>query len=365
MRVKRRWLGWLLAVGLLGMQVLAHALVAVPGSHPQFQLTGRIDFADPARPKLAWPGSSVSGTFTGSYLAITLDDVQGRNFYNLFIDGDFSNPMVIACTQGRQTYVLNRRLKPGSHTFLLTKRTEGEEGDTFFEGVQLAEGHTLLAPPPRPSRRIEFFGDSITSGMGNEAPDEAPDDVSAQKNQFLAYSAVTARQLGAEMHATSQSGIGVMASWFDFTMFDFFDQLSPSGNNTSVWDFSRWTPDVVVINLLQNDKWLIDVHHVLKPEPSQAQRVQAYVRFVKRIRATYPKAYVVCVLGSMDATAPGSSWPAVVSEAVRQIKAENPAEKMDTLFFEFTGFGKHPRVRHHQANADKLTAFIKQKMGWR
>jgi hypothetical protein len=46
------------------------------------------------------------------------------------------------------------------------------------------------------------------------------------------------------------------------------------------------------------------------------------------------------------------------------MRKENGDTRIDTLFFEFTGYGQHPRVKQHQANAAKLTAFIKQKMGW-
>jgi hypothetical protein len=144
----------------------------------------------------------------------------------------------------------------------------------------------------------------------------------------------------------------------------FYDQLNAVGDNDSQWDFSSWTPDVVVINLYQNDSWLTDRDHKMNPNPTDEQRIQAYVDFVKTIRGKYPKAFIVCALGSMDATKAGSKWPGYISTAVTRIKQENPNEKMDTLFFEFTGYGAHPRVKQHQANADKLTAFIKQKMNW-
>jgi hypothetical protein len=166
------------------------------------------------------------------------------------------------------------------------------------------------------------------------------------------------------MHVTSQSGIGIMISWFPFTMPQFYDQLSAVGDNDTQWDFSRWTPDVVVINLFQNDSWLIDREHRLKPEPDAEGRIAAYRTFVQRIRQLYPKAYIVCALGSMEATRPGSAWPGYVTTAVERMRKENGDTRIDTLFFEFTGYGQHPRVKLHQANAAKLTAFIKQKMGW-
>jgi hypothetical protein len=313
---------------------------------------------------LSWPGSSIEGNFTGGSLSLKLDDQQGKNYFNVFIDGDLAHPTVVHAAQGSGTYAVAAGLTPGAHRFLVTKRTEGEEGATTFQGLELADGGKLLPPPPRHQRHIEFFGDSITSGMGNEAPDNGPDNLASEKNNFMSYASITARNLDAEVHVTSQSGIGIMISWFPFTMPDFYDQLNAVGNNDSKWDFSSWTPDVVVINLMQNDKWLIENEKRLQPMPDDAQRVQAYKRFVQRIRALYPKAYIVCALGSMDATATDSRWPGYVRSAVEQIQREQDDRRIDTVFFDFTGFRGHPRVAQHQANAARLTAFIKQKMGW-
>lgn len=343
-------------------QVLA--ATAVRPDHAHLQYTGRIDFSDAAAPVLSWPGSSIEGNFTGGTLAVKLRDQYGKNYFNVFIDGDLAHPVVVRAEQGGKTYPIATGLPPGQHRFLITKRTEGEEGATAFEGLELADDAALLPPPKRKERRIEFFGDSITSGMGNEAPDEGADHQLGEKNNFLSYAAITARDLDAEAHVISQSGIGVMISWFPFTMPDFYDQLNAVGDNDSKWDFSRWTPDVVVINLMQNDSWLVDREKRLLPMPDDRQRVQAYKRFVERIRALYPRAYIVCALGSMDAVRAGSKWPGYVRAAVEEIQGERKDSRIDTLFFEFTGYQAHPRVKQHQANAARLAAFIRAKMGW-
>lgn len=341
----------------------APAATPVSPSDARLQYTGRIDFSQPAAPVISWPNTSIAGRFTGTSLALRLDDQRGRNYFNVFLDGDLTAPLVIEAKQGEATYVVAQQLAPGAHSFLITKRTEGEEGATVFRGLELDDGAQLLAPPPRPARRIEFFGDSITSGMGNEGALNGRDDAGKDKNSFLSYAAISARQLGAEMHMSSQSGIGVMISWFPFTMPDFYDQLSAVGDNDSRWDFSRWTPDVVVVNLLQNDSWLIGRDRKLQPDPSDAQRIAAYRQFVQRIRGRYPQAYIVCALGSMDATRPGSPWPGYVTAAVQQLRKEGDG-RIDTLFFDYTGYGQHPRVHHHQANAARLTALVRARMGW-
>ena len=339
------------------------AATAISPADRNLQYTGRIDFADPAAPLLSWPGTSIAANFTGTTLALTLDDQSGRNYFNVFIDDDYARPFVIAAEQGEKTYVVASKLSPGRHRFLLSKRTEGEEGATVFKGAQLADHASLLAPPPRLKRKIEFFGDSITSGMGDEAPDDGPDGRSDDKNNFLAYDAITARNLDAELHVTSQSGIGIMVSWFPFVMPQFYDQLNAVGRNDTRWDFSAWTPQVVVINLFQNDKWLVEEQHRLVPEPNDEQRVQAYIDFVSSIRKAYPQAFIVCALGSMDATKAGSKWPGYVTTAVTRLKEGGDA-RMATLFFEFTGFGGHPRSAQHRAMAEKLTLFIRDRMQW-
>nr|GEU28127.1 hypothetical protein [Tanacetum cinerariifolium] len=332
----------------------ANAAVQVSAADANLQYTGRIDFADRAAPVLSWPGTSIEGNFTGASLAVTLDDQHGKNWFNVFIDGDLARPKIIAAAKGGKTYEVATGLPAGPHRFLITKRTEGEEGATVFRGLALADGGTLLAPPPRKARKIAFFGDSITSGMGNESPEDGPDHEPRDKNNFMAYDAITARALDAEMHVVSQSGIGVMISWFPFIMPQFYNQLSAVGVNDSRWDFSQWTPDVVVINLFQNDKWLIDREQRLQPVPTDAQRIAAYKDFVQKIRAVYPRAYIVCALGSMDAVSPGSKWPGYVRSAVAQLRegqdgqngqnGEQKDERIDTLFFDYTGFDKHPRA---------------------
>ncbi len=357
----------LTAVLLLVVQVMSLTLQAgttVASNDPQLQYTGRIDFSKPTAPEVSWAGTSLTANFTGSSLAIVLDDQDGKNFFNVFIDDDLAHPVILGCERGEKTYAVTDKLASGPHTFLLTKRTEGGEGATLIKGVVLADGEKLLAPPARPKHRMEIFGDSISSGMGNESPDDGPDHFAKDKNNFMSYGAIAARNLDAELHVTSQSGIGIMVSWFDFIMPQFYDQLNAVGNNDTHWDFSQWTPELVLINLFQNDKWLVDREKRLQPIPTEAQRIQAYVDFVKTIRSKYPKAYIICALGSMDATEEGSKWPGYITAAVAQMKKENPGEKLDTLFFKFTGYGKHPRVHHHQDNAATLTAFIKAKMGW-
>jgi hypothetical protein len=334
----------------------------VPANTSNYVYSGRIDFSQPTSPMLSWPGSSINANFTGSYLAVILDDERGKNYFNIIIDKDDNTPFILRAKPGTNTYVISASLTKGAHSLEIYKRTEGEEGSSRFKGLVIEDDATLLPAPLKPQRRIEIFGDSISSGMGNEGADDGADNLPAEKNNYMAYGSIAARALNAELHTISQSGIGVMISWFDFIMPQFYDQLSAVGNNDSQWDFVQWTPDVVLINLMQNDKWLIDNVKRLQPVPTDNERVSYYQDFVTKIRARYPKAQIICALGSMDATQ-DNKWPNYVRQAVNNLEQAGD-HKIDNLFFEYTGYNQHPRITQHKANAAMLEAFIRQKMHW-
>ncbi|MCP8900785.1 GDSL-type esterase/lipase family protein [Gilvimarinus xylanilyticus] len=333
-----------------------------PDQTQHFSYQGRIDFSDPAAPVLSWPATRIDMRFEGTEIAVLLDDNTGNNFYSAYIDRDWSHPILLDLLPGKHRYGVADNLPAGEHQLTLVKRTEGEEGLTRFGGVDLGEGAKALPAPELPERRMEIYGDSITSGMGVMAPLTAGDGDLADKNAFMSYGAITARALGADYRAISQSGIGVMISWFDFIMPDFYDQLTADGDNDSQWDFSQWAPQVVVVNLMQNDSWLVEDR--LDPVPTEAERIAAYVDFLQSIHSRYPNALMVAALGSMDATKEGSPWPEYIEKAVQQMREQYPDGRFETVFFPFTGYGQHPRVVHNRANAELLTALIKEKMDW-
>jgi len=337
------------------------ALVNVTADNPFFQYTGRIDFTDATQPKIFWAGSYIRINFDGPIVFVQLDDQTGQSYYNVFIDDDFSNPKLIDCQAGAHNYLVSAALSDTIHSILIFRRTESSTGPTKFLGIQINDGKTVYEPLPKPQRKILFYGNSITCGMGNEAPDASADDNLYYENNFMSYSAITARNLNAEYMAISKSGIGVMISWFNFVMADYFYRLNPDDANSN-YDFNLFVPDVVVINLLQNDSWLIGN---LVPVPDSSQRVQAYMDFVRLIRSHHQNAFIVCALGSMDATKIGSPWPGYITEAVYNLEILDGDTLLGTHFFPFDpAWTKHPRVRHHQKMADSLTAYINTKMGW-
>ncbi|MBU1678783.1 MAG: T9SS type A sorting domain-containing protein [Bacteroidetes bacterium] len=335
----------------------SYGITTIKADDPNFQYTGRIDFSIPDQPTLFWPGTYISANFEGSLLFLLLDDKTGQSFYDIFIDEDYDNPHVIDCQAGSKIYVISTSLSDTVHNLLIFRRTEASTGSTKFLGIYLNDGKTLLAPPERPKYKILFYGDSITCGYGNEAPDNGADDNMAQENNFLAYGAVASRLLNTDYMCIAKSGIGIMISWFNMVMSQYYYRLNPD-DPTSNWDFSQFIPDVVAINLFQNDSWLLGTR-------DSSKITNAYIDFAREIRLRHPDAFIVCSLGSMDATRAGSAWPGYIEAAVKYLQNTENDTRIGTYFFPFNpNWTKHPRVRHHQVMGQDLASFISNKMGW-
>jgi len=328
--------------------------------NPNIQYIGRIDFSNPEAPMFFWPGSSIIANFEGTSIKLKLNDSTGENYFNVFLDDNTGNPVILDCVQGYNVYNIASGLKDTIHKIEIFKRTEDFQGPTSFLGFVLDSNKTILTPPEQPKRRIEFYGNSITVGMGNECDINAGDDDDSKKNNYLAYGAITAKNLNAAYICIAKSGIGLLISWFDLIMPEMWDRLDPS-NKDSKWDFSQWIPHVVVVNLFQNDSWLINN---LNPVPNEKQIKSAYIDFIRSIRSKYPDAHIFCTLGSMDATKAGKPWPGYVTDAVNTLNNDFNDSCVHNYTFAFDQTGKHPRVDQHIKMANELTEFIKNTMEW-
>lgn len=307
--------------------------------------------------EIYWPGSSVSIKFEGQKVSAILEDENGDNYYNVILDGEPKD--VLRLKKGKKIYLLADNLSSGVHTVELHKRNDWTFGTSLFYGFKIALDSVLQLP--KKNTWIEFYGDSVTVGYGNE--DDAGQDRSTGDvtNNYLAYGAITARNLNAEYTCIAHSGIGIMVSWHDLIMSEEYDRFNPN-DESSKWNFYSRQPDIVVINLFQNDSWLVNresniqfKHRFGSKTPSKEQIIESYVSFVKTIRSKYSKAKIICMLGSMDITQEGSVWPDYVLQAVNRLNDNG----IYTLFAKFKNTKGHPKVNEQAAMAEQLTVFVK------
>lgn len=210
--------------------------------------SGRTNFKTDAA-ELSWPGASVKINFTGTGIGAVLKDQDTSNYYNVILDGKVISK--IRPDTSRKNYTLASGLSSGKHTLELFKRTEWDKGKTWFYGFMPIKEASLLPASKLQKRKIEFYGNSITCGYATE--DYKNDSsIGYFENNYLSYAAITARHFDAQYSCIAKSGIGVLVSWFPLIMPEMYDRLDAT-DSTSKWDFAKYTPDLVVINLFQND----------------------------------------------------------------------------------------------------------------
>ena len=323
-------------------------------NNENIKYNGRINMNDGDKADLNWSGSSIKIRFVGTEIKALLRNQKNENYYNIIVDDSL---YVLEPTTIKQWYTLASGLANVEHTVEIFRRGEWTLGKTYFYGFEAPEGTEILLPEPS-DIIIEFFGDSITAGRAIEdTVGDSPDGTFT--NNYLSYSAITARHFNADYYCTARSGIGITISWFDMIMDKMYNRLDPNDPN-SIWDFSQVQPNIVVINLFQNDSWLVDMPEYYKystfgtKKPTAEFLINAYKEFIQKIRNVYPTTPIICSLGSMDATKVGSAWPGYISSAIDSLEDSN----MFTCFFPYQGKKGHPKVEEHKIMADILIKFI-------
>jgi hypothetical protein len=334
----------------------------VKNDNQKIRYCGRIDIKDSAT-IMSWTGSSVLFNFHGNSVKAELGDEDGNNFFDVIIDGKVLKQLHLK--KGKNEYTICEGLKNTDHSVELFKITEAAFGRTYIYQFQLNRGAKLLAPTPVPKRKMVFFGNSITCGYGDE--DSAGNNSAPQyEDGYMSYAAITARKLHADFHCISKSGIGVMVSWFPLIMPEMYDRLYYNDPDIK-WDFSRYSPQIVVVNLFQNDSWIVKIP--TNPEferifgnkaPTPEFIINAYESFIKKLMNHYPNAKIVCALGNMDATKSGSPWIGYIEKAVAGLGNKN----LYTCIFPYKQTSGHPSEKEQLSMANQLTTFINRNIKW-
>lgn len=327
------------------------------------QYEGRIGDEDSSK-VIYWSGTSVKIKFKGTKMAILLKDETYDNYFNVLIDGELTE--ILRPDTVKTSYLIAEDLSEGEHTLELFKRTEGRHGKTWFYGFNPEPG-TVFTSIPAKTRRIEFYGNSITAGYAVEDYRGTDDPDSIYTNFYHSYANLTARHFDANYSAIVKSGIGITVSWEPAIMPEMWDKLDPH-DPLSTWDFTQNVPNVVVVNLLQNDSWI-----TLLPDNDQYKRrfveqtpsiefvTARYQDFVRNIRGKYRNAHIICMLGNMDITKENSPWPKHVKEVVEAL--DDP--RMYTLVAPYVEVNGHPRKEEQKLLAEALIKLIEDKVGWR
>lgn len=292
----------------------------------------------------------------------------------VFVD-DFDQPaQVIELKEGLHTYVLYEGEEFGTHNIKVVKRTEAPHSKTGLMNVKVSgEGAKIDVLPNLKQHKIEFIGDSITCGYGIES---APTSgfLSSEENGWETYAAKAARALDAEFNCISVSGIGIYSNYTPIdqindymTMPDIYEFTdiyldNTLGNVPQKWDFSKFQPDLIVINLGTND-WSYISHNIPGRIP---QFTKSYVEFLKQVREKNgPNVKILC---TQVAFLPEVT--AMMENIVNIYKAETGDTAIDIFIMgaptleEGIGGNGHPSLKTHERMGYELKDKIRDWLWW-
>ncbi len=358
---------------------------------PQVRALGRHAGRDPLT--LFWTASGIELNFTGCELWV--DFYADYRLMEPWVSVELNGVWLarFALHPGASRMCLFRGMAPGAvkHVRLLKDGQamhDDPEHLLQITGLEYAGGDFLSLPEPQ--YRLEFVGDSITSGEGSIGAVTETEWVGAFFSSENHYARMTADALHAEYRCISQSGWGIVAGWDNdphHILQPYYTKLCgvASGSRNAALganrenDFAAWRPDAVIINLGTNDDGAFDSPAWRDPDtgesfrlrrldsgdfcPEDAQKVSDGVQsFLYLIREKNPQALLVWCIGML-----GSRILPVLEAGIGQYQEASGDRRVRLLELPAAAEGtygarQHPGAANHREAADVLTEFLKRSL---
>ena len=329
----------------------AYGVQTISASNKCFRYEGRFDFSDANSPVVVWQASRISIDFEGDTLTLLFDRPTWQNFFNAQID---NSTTIVEVNEGMPAKgAMFTGLGAGRHHLVLSKRSEANAGSVHFNGIQIGGGANVLLPAPVAYKlKMEFIGDSKTVGACNEDANADQWDTRRTHNGMLSYAAIASEALSADHRNISVSGMGIITGYVDVKAGEMWNRIYPKASS-AIADLNEWKPDVVFVNLGDNDESFTRGHK----QPFPVDFNDGYISLVRAIRAAYPKAHIVLLRGGMY----GGMHSEFLNRAWKDIVSQLEAGDKDISHFVFKYQAmNHPRVAEDRILADELINWLKQ-----
>lgn len=346
------------------------------------KVMGRTLFVEGTR-YLGYSGSRVSFSFVGKkasaciYSDANAQAEELKGCIAVYVDDGKEPVSRIRLEKEEGIYTLYESEEEKQVTITIMKYSETAFGTCGIRYIE-TDSEKLCPPPCKRARKMEIIGDSITCGYGVEADGETTPFHTATENPTKSYSLLTADALDADVQLVSWSGNGIISGYVEETATEPSDKwLMPEvyrytdlscsaklyGDDESKWekwDFSRFVPDIILVNLGTNDcSWCKDIQ-----ERKNHYRDE-YVKFLQFIREHNRGAKILCMLGTMDQR--------VVKELEEAVGIFREKYGDDAVYFlslppqnPEDGYGAdwHPCPLTHRKTADLVIEKVREIMSW-
>lgn len=356
---------------------------------PYYKIHGRTDTSQYPLP-LFFTGSAIEVNVTGTELWIDID-----------VDFDFHEPWVGCSIDGAM--MSRQMLMPGSYSVCLFRNMTQEpvKNVRFFKELQaMSEDnacHVLIRgfqtdgaffPVAEKPLKLEFIGDSITSGEGTYGAKGDYPWIPMFMSSSRHYATMTGEALNADIRLISQGGWGVLCGWDNDprhrlpSRYEAICGLAEGDFNAALGagkpnPFSDWKPDAIIVNLGTNDCSAFEQPAFTVPETGEvfkqrtledgsfhpddvARFEKAVVDFLYMLRRNNPDSHIVWVYGML-----GYKLSLPIAHAVSTYCAETQDRKVSYLQLpntteETVGSRFHPGVKSHERASRILVEYLQE-----
>lgn len=347
---------------------------------PAVRFIGRFDERDTNGPICGWPGCRAIANFEGTTVSVKFKEQAinyGPSVWEYAIDDGAWQTLPLA--DGPGDYTLASNLPQGKHKVEVYKVSEAQNGVTQFLGFDF-HGGTLDPPPLRQKRKLEIVGDSDVAGFGyvgalTGSCLPGPDWAAALENYRLAWGERLSQKLNAEMNSPVFSGKGFYYNIWrpDLETIGVLYPRSNPEDPTSVFDLTKFIPDVVVVSIGGND------YNIGQPEDFGAAPLAGFTQkadeMTTMLRQNYPQAHIFLMAYAVltDEYPPGRGRRTNVVTALTTVTQQHnaagdsrvyyvaPSEAVET---ELTACDGHGGPEYHERIAVYMAEEIAKRTGW-
>ena len=338
----------------------------IEADNSNYQYSGRIDFENPKTPTIIYAGSMIRIKFRGTSLKIAIKNYHNHyeNAIGFIIDNEIKGKAIIEEHNKDIIIDIAEGLDDRLHELTLYKRSDSAHYFDFH-GIIIDKDCYTEAQELKSNRRIECFGDSVSAGEVSEAIDyvgkvDPEEHEGIYSNSWYSYSMITARNLEADINNNAQGGIAVMDGTGYFNpsrgylgLESTYDKLryNPELGRCNKWDFSRYTPHVVIMALGQNDAH--PENCIDEDKERRSIWKFKYADIIRNLRSKYPKALFIVITTILGHS---KGWDDALDEMVSDLNDK----KIVRYKFKRNGCGTpgHIRIPEAEEMATELTTFI-------
>jgi hypothetical protein len=361
-----------------GQVLTAETMVAEDAKFVKWE--GRYDYTQgenstPSMINLYHTASGFTVDFVGTSLSVEFNaEIAGDSqshypYYNVAVDDEviptLAPERTFFLSGGLQTVEIVKGLPYGEHTVKCLKMSEPYDAVTSVVTME-TDGEFIKRDAEYDAGNFKFMVVCASGGSGHGSLAYSDDGkgscgrTTRNSSSLHAFNYLTARMFGADVQFVANSGWGVSYP-AGRSIYDALDYSGITTSNnvsgakeTAVWDYQKWTPDVILFNIGGND--------TTSDGFKQTTYQKEVVEMVKKLHETYPNAYMIWTHTNSNAgnyAQSAMSDAGILQEDYMQIVIIPKVGADGT-----TGGNSHNSIVTHITTADILAKALTEKWGF-